>query len=150
MSTLAADTITNVAGSSAGTTITIDKDSTYNTEGTATTKNLVQSLVKQWVYFDHPNATVKNSFNTSSITDVSTGIGHVNMTSAYTSFDDYGSNFHGNAYVGNSWNTNTENSKMNWNTTNTTSLYDFGSYSSGTSAYVDSSYAYLLSYGDLA
>jgi len=68
MSTLAADTITNVAGSSAGTTITIDKDSTYNSEGTAVTQNLVQSLCKHWTRVTGGD-TVADSFNQSSITD---------------------------------------------------------------------------------
>ena len=63
MSTLAADTITNVAGSSAGTTITIDKDSTYNSEGGAVNQNLVQGLTKQWTSFNQETPEVFNSFN---------------------------------------------------------------------------------------
>tara|TARA_R100001594_G_scaffold115012_1_gene149864 strand:- start:13793 stop:14227 length:435 start_codon:yes stop_codon:yes gene_type:complete len=75
MSTLAADTITNVAGSSAGTTITIDKDSTYNSEGTAVTQNLVQGLIKVWNNFDGTasGAASRDSFNVSSMTDNTTG-----------------------------------------------------------------------------
>ena len=118
-------------------------------EGTATT-NLQQGLMKQWAYYDHVNATVKSSFNTSSVTDVTTGSGRMNMTSAYASFNDYGAQYTGNAYNGNSWNTNTANTKMNWNTTNSGSLYDFASYSDGVSSYQDSLYAYAMSYGDLA
>ena len=150
MSEIFVDTIRKTGGS-LGTDIRIKNTSVYESDGgTSVTQNIVKSLVKQWTYYDHPNATVKSSFNTSSITDVGTGSGRVNMTSPYASFDDYGANFHGNAYTGNSWNTNTENSKMNWNTTNSGSLYDFASYSDGVSSYQDSTYAYLLSYGDLA
>ena len=122
---------------------------TVQGEGSATT-NLQQGLMKQWAYYDHVNATIKSSFNTSSVTDVTTGSGRMNMTSAYASFNDYGAQYTGNAYNGNSWNTNTANTKMNWNTTNSGSLYDFASYSDGVSSYQDSLYAYAMSYGDLA
>ena len=74
MSTLAADTITNVAGSSAGTTITIDKDSTFNSEGTAVTQNLVQGLCKHFCHWDGSGTVeVDDSFNQSSLTDLATG-----------------------------------------------------------------------------
>ncbi len=84
MSTLAADTITNVAGSSAGTTITIDKDSTYNSEGGAVNQNLVQGLTKQWTSFNQETPEVFNSFNLSSMTDRTTGKTQHNFTSAMT------------------------------------------------------------------
>jgi hypothetical protein len=75
MSTLAADTITNVAGSSAGTTITIDKDSTYNSEGTAVTQNLVQGVAKVWANINGTGTpAARYSFNVTSITDHATGI----------------------------------------------------------------------------
>tara|TARA_A100001035_G_scaffold273291_1_gene263637 strand:- start:540 stop:983 length:444 start_codon:yes stop_codon:yes gene_type:complete len=73
MSTLAADTITNVAGSSAGTTITIDKDSTFNSEGTAVTQNLITGVNKQWINYSMHDASIRDSFNTTSITDNTTG-----------------------------------------------------------------------------
>jgi hypothetical protein len=73
MSTLAADTITNVAGSSAGTTITIDKDSTYNSEGAAVTQNLVQGLAKVWVNYQQNTPAVRDSINVSGVTDTATG-----------------------------------------------------------------------------
>jgi len=81
MSTLAADTITNVAGSSAGTTITIDKDSTYNSEGAAVTQNLVQGVIKAWADVDQTGTmTVDNSLNIASGTDLSAGNFTLNFT----------------------------------------------------------------------
>lgn len=83
MSTLAADTITNVAGSSAGTTITIDKDSTFNSEGTAVTQNLVQGVVKAWINLNGTGTiATRDSFNSSSITDNGTGEYIDNFTNA--------------------------------------------------------------------
>ena len=120
-------------------------------EGQAiTTVKLQQGIIKQWLYLDHVNATIKSSLNTSSFTDTNNGRGDFNLTSAFTSVNDYGANYTGNAYNGNSWNTNTANVKMNWNSTNTTTKYDFASYSDGVSAYLDSLYAYSLAFGDLA
>jgi hypothetical protein len=84
MSTLAADTITNVAGSSAGTTITIDKDSTYNSEGTAVNQNLVQGLAKVWVKIDGTQSAgsmIQDNLNVGSMTDSSTGRHIINFTS---------------------------------------------------------------------
>ena len=81
MSTLLADTITNVAGSSAGTTITIDKDSTYNSEGTAVTQNLVQGLAKVYCCNDGSgNIENSQSMNVSGTTDN----GAADITISYT------------------------------------------------------------------
>ena len=148
-SQLNVDTIVDKAGSG-GTNVKVGNTSTYVSDSGAATQNIVNSLVKQWVYLDHANATLKSSLNTSSLTDTNNGRGDFNLTTAFSSVNDYGANYTGNAYNGNSWNTNTANTKMNWNTTNTTLKYDFASYSDGIGAYVDSLYAYSLSFGDLA
>ena len=57
-------------------------------EGTATT-NLQQGLCKHWITYDHDGesgysdvsgTTLRDSFNTSSVTDAATGIGEPNFT----------------------------------------------------------------------
>ena len=58
-------------------------------EGQAiTTVKLQQGLIKQWLYLDHVNATIKSSLNTSSFTDTNNGRGDFNLTSAFTSVND--------------------------------------------------------------
>ena len=58
-------------------------------EGNSTTTNLQQGLGKQWMAYDHDGesgysdvsgATVRDSFNTSSVTDTATGVGTPNFT----------------------------------------------------------------------
>ena len=55
---------------------------------------------------------------------------------------------YGNAYNGDSWTaSNTTPVKVNWAFTNTSSLYDFTNHGG---AYTDGTYAYALTFGDLA
>ena len=58
-------------------------------EGGSTTTNLQQGLCKQWMAYDHDGesgysdvsgTTVRDSFNTSSVTDTATGVGTPNFT----------------------------------------------------------------------
>ena len=108
-----------------------------------------QGLAKQWLYYNMVSNTVKGSFNTSSVVDGSAGRISISVPAQYTSLDDYIALGYGNAYNGDSWNgSNTTPSKVNWAFTNTTSLYDFTSHASG--GYVDGTYNYSVSYGDLA
>ena len=59
-------------------------------EGNSTTTNLQQGLCKHWITYDHDGesgysdvsgTTLRDSFNTSSVTDAATGIGEPNFTS---------------------------------------------------------------------
>ena len=52
---------------------------------TVATTNLTNGSAKAWVTYDHQNATVKESYSISSITDISSGRGTVNLTNAMTS-----------------------------------------------------------------
>jgi len=49
-------------------------------EGNSTTTNLQQGLAKGWVNFDQNTPAIEDSFNTSSLTDTSTGRGSLNWT----------------------------------------------------------------------
>ena len=71
MSTIATNTITNVAGNATGVGIAVSNASTYNSEGGAVTQNLVQGLAKAWV--THSSVSILDSINVSSITDISIG-----------------------------------------------------------------------------
>ena len=145
-SQLNVDTIVDKAGSG-GTNVKVKGSNSTYVDGTAT-QNLVEGLTKQRVYYDMYANTVRSSFNTSSITDGTAGRISINLTSPYSSLDDYQALGFGNAYNGDSWNaSNTTPCKVNWHTTNTTSLYDFTSHGGG---YTDSKYSYAISHGDLA
>ena len=52
---------------------TVGENAIYDSEGGAVTQNLVQSLCKCWWDYDQDNTAVRDSFNTSSVTDVSAG-----------------------------------------------------------------------------
>ena len=72
-SQLNVDTIVDKAGSG-GTNVKIGNTSTYVSDGGATTQNTVQGIAKMWTRADQTGtAEIKDSFNTASITDVSTG-----------------------------------------------------------------------------
>lgn len=108
-----------------------------------------QGLVKQRLYYNQVANTIKDSFNVSSVTDGSAGRMAVTLTSAYTSLDEYQAHGYGNAYNGDSWGAyNTTPCKVNWAFTNTTSLYDYTNHVNG--GYIDGTYAYCFSLGDLA
>ena len=146
-SQLNVDTIVDKPGTG-GTNIKVGNTSTYVSDNGAVTQNVVQSLVKQRLYYNQVASSIKSSFNVSSVTDGSAGRMAVNLTSSYTSLDEYQAHGYGNAYNGDSWGgNNTTATKVNWAFTNTTSLYD---YTNHTGSYVDGTYAYAVSFGDLS
>ena len=139
MSTLVIDTI---QGKTTAGSVNVRGEGSNNT-------NLQQGLAKQWLYYNQVASTVKDSFNVSSIVDGAAGRHSISLTSAYTGIDNYIALGYGNAYNGDSWNgNNTTATKVNWAFTNTTSLYDYTNHASG--GYVDGTYAYAVSFGDLA
>ena len=74
MSTVLANTITAVGGG--GSTVKVNNDSTYISDGGAITdSNLVQGLVKAWCKFNGEAGSIANddSFNVSGLTDNGTG-----------------------------------------------------------------------------
>ena len=71
-SQLNVDTIVDKAGSG-GSNVKMANTSTYVSEGGAVSQNTVQGLAKAWATADN-NTTLRDTFNISSITDVSTGV----------------------------------------------------------------------------
>ena len=132
------------------TNIKYDSDTTAmivsNTGGGAGT--VPQGLAKQWLYYNQVANTIKGSFNTSSVVDGAAGRMSISVPAPYTSLDDYIALGYGNAYNGDSWTaSNTTPVKVNWAFTNTSSLYDFTNHGG---AYTDGTYAYAVTFGDLA
>jgi len=86
MSTIATNTITNVAGNATGVGIALSNAATYNSEGGAVTTNIAQGLLKQWSSFGQNSApfganTAGDTFNTSSQTDESVAVVVANLSS---------------------------------------------------------------------
>ena len=94
MSTIFANNIKNISG---GGNVKINQLSGIDTagsilvtgEGNSTTTNLQQGLCKHWITYDHDGesgysdvsgTTLRDSFNTSSVTDATTGIGEPSFT----------------------------------------------------------------------
>ena len=78
MSTVLANTITAVGGG--GSTVKVNSDSTYISDGGAVTdSNLVQALVKVWIKTPADGASISDSYNVSSATDSATGQVIVNI-----------------------------------------------------------------------
>ena len=149
MSTLLADTIRKTGGT-AGVDIRVKNNSVYETDGgTSVTQNMVQSLSKQWVYFNYASTTAVDSFNVGSLTDEATGRFLVNMTNNFQNTS-YAVNYTGNANTGDTF------------PANVTCIAKFQYYSGGfeTDAYdvvcyggsnlVDGKYNYTVAHGDLA
>jgi len=146
-SQLNVDTIVDKAGSG-GTNVKIGNTSTYVADGGSASQNTVQSLAKHWAYFSMAGTSFSDSFNSSSLTDDSTGDFLIDITTPFSNTN-YAIQFSSNCYAGNSWQVNqAASAKQNWGVTNTTSKYDAATYAS--SAYVDSTYNYVLGHGDLA
>ena len=71
MSTIATNTITNVAGNATGVGIAVSNAATYNSEGGNVSQNFVQGLCKAWVHaLQHVS---QDSLNIASSTDNGTG-----------------------------------------------------------------------------
>ena len=87
MSTVLANTITAVGGG--GSTVKIQKDSTYISDGGAITNtNLVQAVAKSWNQCAGTGDAINDSFNVGSITDTATGRINVNLSNNMSN-DDY-------------------------------------------------------------
>ena len=141
------DTIVDKAGTG-GTNIRMSIGASAETEGGSTTTNVVAGLAKNLLYYDMNGNTIKDSLNTSTVTDINSGRIGVNLATAYTSLNNYQAVGFGNAYNGDSWGgSNSTACKVNWAVTNTTTLYDFTSHAG---SYVDGTYNYSVSHGDLA
>ena len=86
MSTIATNTITNVAGNSTGVGIAVSNAATYNSEGGAVTQNLVQGVAK--AFHGQANqssgafASGASTHNISSYTDIALGRSRLNLTNA--------------------------------------------------------------------
>ena len=71
--------------SSGRTTAVLNNDTTYRSDSGAVTQNLVQGLAKSWSFYNHHANSNPDSFNTSSITDSSTGTYFVNFSNNHAS-----------------------------------------------------------------
>lgn len=76
MSTIATNTITNVAGNATGVGIAVSNAATYNSDGGNVSQNLVQAVAKVWHRLGNGTGTIvtRDSFNVSSIADNGTGL----------------------------------------------------------------------------
>ena len=85
MSTVLANTITAVGGG--GSTVKVNNDSTYISDGGAVTdSNLVQGLCKAWVNFKGSYSFgIDVSFNIASATDSGTGAHEITVTNVFAS-----------------------------------------------------------------
>jgi|9_EtaG_2_1085328.scaffolds.fasta_scaffold70430_2 hypothetical protein len=86
-SQLNVDTIVDKAGSG-GTNVKVGNTSTYVADGGSATQNLVQGLAKAWTNYDGSDSSVRDSLNTSSVTDHDTGEHSVSLTNNMGN-DDY-------------------------------------------------------------
>ena len=147
-SQLNVDTIVDKAGSG-GSNVKMANTSTYVSDGGNVTQNMVQSLSKQWVYFNYASTTAVDSFNVGSLTDEATGRFLVNMTNNFSNTS-YAVNYTGNAYAGESFPANvTCVAKFEYYSGGfETGAYDVVCY--GGSALVDGKYNYTVAHGDLA
>ena len=87
MSTVLANTITAVGGG--GSTVKVNNDSTYISDGGAVTaSNLVQGLAKSWITLTSASSfTNHDSFNVATLTDAGAGNATVTMTNAMTTVE---------------------------------------------------------------
>ena len=89
MSTIATNTITNVAGNATGVGIAVSNAATYNSEGGSITQNIVQSLVKCWASWNGSGTVALiDNFGISSISDNGTGDYTTTLSNAMNN-DDY-------------------------------------------------------------
>ena len=147
MSTVLANTITAVGGG--GSTVKVNNDSTYISDGGAVTdSNLVQGLVKSWINLGTGSATTRDSFNHSSVTDNGTGDFSPVMTNAMGNI-----NYAQAAAMSRQTNCDTDSINTNNSTGNdvapTTTTYRFGALQFGTGG-VDVTYVNFQIAGDLA
>lgn len=147
MSTIATNTITNVAGNATGVGIAVSNAATYNSEGGAVTQNLVQGLAKAWARFNGQNTpSLTDSYNVSSLTDSATGQYYVNLTSAMTDGNYSFSSLGG----GNSDSNNTFTTQYYFNGATSASATAFPLCSKFNGSVYDNSNISVLIHGDLA
>ena len=109
-------------------------------EGNSTTTNLQQGLCKQWIDYGGDISSINDSFNVSSLGDISTGKGRVNFSNLPSS-----ANY---ALSNNSQAASTNTGKSIASANATTSLYDNETYESD--SITDSHSVNSLMHGDLA
>ena len=123
-------------------------DITVTSEGGAATQSLQQGLAKAWVNFGTGSATVRDSFNHSSVTDNGTGDFSPVVTNAFSNI-----NYSQAASMSRATNANCD--SINTNNSNgldvapTTTTYRFGALNFGTGG-VDVTYVNFQLAGDLA
>ena len=142
-SQLNVDTIVDKAGSG-GTNVKIGNTSTYVSENSTTTQNTVQGLAKTWLV--HNAASLQNSLNVSSITDISQGEQTISFSNSMAN-----TNYVIAGLLGN--NNNSASNTMNstrpyqWNTS---SFKSMSLYNSGVGAVTDYDHTDNMVVGDLA
>ena len=142
-SQLNVDTIVDKAGSG-GTNVKVANTSTYVSDGGAVTQNTVQGLAKTWLV--HNAASLQNSLNVSSITDISQGEQTISFSNSMAN-----TNYVIAGLLGN--NNNSASNTMNstrpyqWNTG---SFKSMTLYNSGVGAVTDYDHTDNMVVGDLA
>lgn len=142
-SQLNVDTIVDKAGSG-GTNVKVANTSTYVSDGGAVTQNTVQGLAKTWLV--HNAASLQNSLNVSSITDISQGEQTISFSNSMAN-----TNYVIAGLLGN--NNNSASNTMNstrpyqWNTS---SFKSMSLYNSGVGAVTDYDHTDNMVVGDLA
>jgi len=142
-SQLNVDTIVDKAGSG-GSNVKMANTSTYVSDGGAVTQNTVQGLAKTWLV--HNAASLQNSLNVSSITDISQGEQTISFSNSMAN-----TNYVIAGLLGN--NNNTASNTMNstrpyqWSTS---SFKSMTLYNSGVGAVTDYDHTDNMVVGDLA
>ena len=142
-SQLNVDTIVDKAGSG-GTNVKVANTSTYVSDGGAVTQNTVQGIAKTWLV--HNAASLQNSLNVSSITDISQGEQTISFSNSMAN-----TNYVIAGLLGN--NNNSASNTMNstrpyqWNTS---SFKSMTLYNSGVGAVTDYDHTDNMVVGDLA
>tara|TARA_R100000008_G_scaffold47026_1_gene27784 strand:+ start:241 stop:645 length:405 start_codon:yes stop_codon:yes gene_type:complete len=111
-------------------------------EGNSTTTNLQQGLAKQWAFYNQTTPAVGDSFNTTSITDASTGLQTINFTNSMNS-----TNF---ATSGVSVDIGSANLATSGRVTFATGNYQLNSLNLANNSRVDPDDASFIAFGDLA
>lgn len=117
-SQLNVDTIVDKAGSG-GTNVKVANTSTYVSENSTTTQNLVQALPKVWICFNQDTPAIRDSFNVGSVTDSSTGDYNVNFSNNMNNTDYCG------VCTGQAENTNNDNTHYFTHSTNLSRRLDY-------------------------
>ena len=148
MSQVNADTIRKSDGS-LGTDIRVKNTSVYESDGgTSVTQNLVQSLCKSWINFGTGSATIRDSFNHTSVTDNGVGDFSPVMTNAMGNI-----NYAQAASISRQTDCDVDsintNNATGGDVTPTTTTYRFGALRFGTGG-VDVTYVNVQIAGDLA